>query len=310
MFTVPQFVQMEAPDVGSDSTWLLPQIGHGIVASVVRRAQKNRSDICFVRSGCVMADLETVIEQLVLAESERASDELLGSTIGTIYDTPEQAVRHFWREYSPLPCPFFRVQLLVKKLGEYVQLKDQEIERLCHAYYQDFVTSVDQMLRVRTEAGSLKQKIVSMNKSLQEVGAHLLQQEEAVLRLRQSQQNLLEGSAILGAMTSVLQHVGDANDLFSQRRYYAALKATARAEEECGPLARRFELAQMILERVPGMRYRVRTAVLTDMQSWFLAARTCARQVGRLAMADRDAHRNDADRLEREILGDQEGTGS
>lgn len=102
-----------------------------------------------------MADIETVIEQLVLADTERASDELLGATIAALYDTPE-------------------LQMLTDKLKEYVSRKDKDIERICEASYQDFVVSVDRVLRIRHDATVLKQQIVSMNDSLQDVGRELL----------------------------------------------------------------------------------------------------------------------------------------
>ena len=102
-----------------------------------------------------MANIEAIIEQLVLAETERASDELLGATIASVYETPEQ-------------------ELLMDKLAAYMQQKDREIEQLCNTHYQDFVTSVDQVLKVRQDASQLKNNILSLNSSLQEAGRLLL----------------------------------------------------------------------------------------------------------------------------------------
>ena len=109
-----------------------------------------------------------------------------------------------------------------------------------------------------------------------------------LLRQRQTQKNIAEALSLIEAMLSIYQHVARYNQLFSSRRYFAAIKAVGRIEAECAPVAQRFDFAQVFrahsslvltlfcshaaanaVERVPFMRQRVRRAVLQDVQTWF-----------------------------------------
>ena len=95
-------------------------------------------------------------QQLVqILLSDAGIDEQLGSILKTFYRVGRQ-------------------DAFVEQLSAVVSRKEQEIEKLCNFHYQDFVQSVDQLLRVRTDAGSLKSKISHFHGDLMEGTESLL----------------------------------------------------------------------------------------------------------------------------------------
>lgn len=54
-----------------------------------------------------------------------------------------------------------------KALSTFSSRKDAEIERLCHAHYESFVKSIDELLGLREEASRLRQAIINV---LEELG--------------------------------------------------------------------------------------------------------------------------------------------
>jgi phage shock protein A len=60
-------------------------------------------------------------------------------------------------------------------LARFIIEKEKEIEKMCGLYYQDFVDSVEQLLKVRQGSSTLKDKVSTMSSSIQSVGTKLLE---------------------------------------------------------------------------------------------------------------------------------------
>ncbi|KAJ1506000.1 hypothetical protein HMI55_001364 [Coelomomyces lativittatus] len=55
-----------------------------------------------------------------------------------------------------------REETYLEQLSSYVQSQESEIERLCNFHYQEFIQSVDQLLKVRAETMALKSDIADI----------------------------------------------------------------------------------------------------------------------------------------------------
>lgn len=54
-----------------------------------------------------------------------------------------------------------------EQLSHFVFRKEGEIEKVCGLHYQEFVQSIDQLLKIQEETSSMKMKISSMNETMQ-----------------------------------------------------------------------------------------------------------------------------------------------
>jgi hypothetical protein len=60
-------------------------------------------------------------------------------------------------------------------LSQYVSLKNSEIEKVCFMHYQEFVTSIDQLLKVKTSTNNFKNEIIDLNTQVQNTGHKLIE---------------------------------------------------------------------------------------------------------------------------------------
>lgn len=97
------------------------------------------------------------IQQLVLvsdATNDAENLEHLGPTIKDVYRNNKMK-------------PF------LDQLGMFIRRKEMEIEKMCNSNYQEFVQSVDRLLKVRQGTVDLKDKIHTLNTDVQLAGKEL-----------------------------------------------------------------------------------------------------------------------------------------
>ena len=97
------------------------------------------------------------IQQLVLvsdATNDAENLEHLGPTMKDVYRNNKMK-------------PF------LDQLGTFIRRKEMEIEKMCNSNYQEFVQSVDRLLKVRQNTVDLKDKIHRLNTDVQRAGTEL-----------------------------------------------------------------------------------------------------------------------------------------
>lgn len=97
------------------------------------------------------------IQQLVLvsdATNDAENLEHLGPTMKDVYRNNKMK-------------PF------LDQLGMFIRRKEMEIEKMCNSNYQEFVQSVDRLLKVRQGTVDLKDKIHTLNTDVQLAGKEL-----------------------------------------------------------------------------------------------------------------------------------------
>lgn len=60
-------------------------------------------------------------------------------------------------------------------LSDYVLIKNSEIENVCSIHYQEFVQSIDQLLKVKTSTNNFKNEILDLNTQVQNTGNKLIE---------------------------------------------------------------------------------------------------------------------------------------
>jgi hypothetical protein len=93
----------------------------------------------------------------------------------------------------------------ITQLNNCAKRLDGEIERMCNKYYQGFIESIDELLKVRQSASELKEMIDEANESLKISGEELTEKMEKLVEFRQIQRNILTTIEALTNCLSVIQ---------------------------------------------------------------------------------------------------------
>ncbi|WFC98728.1 Rab GTPase-binding exocyst subunit S15 [Malassezia yamatoensis] len=172
----------------------------------------------------------------------------------------------------------------LRQLRKFVRQKDEEIQQVCNENHQEFVSSVDELLIVRSGTVSLKHRINELDQEIQASGHALSSKKRDLIDKQKTVQNLDEALESLQLCMHVLEMSVLVNDLIQQKKYYSAL----RRLDELGnihlkPLMHH-AFARMLRDSLPDLRERIRLEVTKEMKGWMYDVRERSGDVGRVAL--------------------------
>ncbi|KAF1933427.1 exocyst complex subunit Sec15-like protein [Didymella exigua CBS 183.55] len=177
--------------------------------------------------------------------------------------------------------------------------RESEIERICNANHQDFVSSVDSMLRIRDQTVQMSGEILQLNESIQESIEKLATQKKALVDSRGVRQNINEATQALNACLNVLRIANQVQDMLREKNYYAALRALDELQTIHLKEISRFKIANLIEKSVPQTQDQIREAVKTDLSTWLYRIRESSQFLGEVSFYYTDERRKrNADRAE------------
>ncbi|KAJ8108534.1 hypothetical protein OPT61_g8103 [Boeremia exigua] len=169
--------------------------------------------------------------------------------------------------------------------------REAEIERICNANHQDFVTSVDSMLRIRDQTVQMSGEILQLNESIQESIEKLATQKKALVDSRSVRQNINEATQALNACLNVLRIANQVQDMLRDKNYYAALRALDELQTVHLKEINRFKIANLIEKSVPQTQEQIREAVKTDLSTWLYRIRESSQFLGEVSFYYTDERR-------------------
>ncbi|KAN0062930.1 Rab GTPase-binding exocyst subunit S15 [Thecaphora frezii] len=220
------------------------------------------------RSRRPLVSLEAQLQQLTLfsdLDAEGENLEQLGPIIKSLDEARQQ-------------------DAFLRHLKNFVRKKDDEIETVCNANHQDFVSAVDKLLRVRSGTVSLKQRIGELNEDVQAGGQSLGNKKKQLLETRRVGQNVDEAIETIQACLRVLDMAYRIDSLIQSKKYYSALRSLEELETIHLKAVLHHEFAKHMMESIPQMRAQVRQAVTREMKEWLYEVREKSRTIGRLAL--------------------------
>eukprot|EP01114_Cavostelium_apophysatum_P016402 TRINITY_DN4653_c0_g2_i1.p1 TRINITY_DN4653_c0_g2~~TRINITY_DN4653_c0_g2_i1.p1 ORF type:complete len:339 (-),score=125.14 TRINITY_DN4653_c0_g2_i1:78-1094(-) len=113
---------------------------------------------------------------------------------------------------------------VVKSLHKYIIRKENEIEQICNWNYQEFITSVDELLEVRVETQKLQNSLLSLNKEFQLAGRDAIEKYKLLLQHKRMRQHITIAMEAIKQSQTVLELVATMNKYLMQREFYLALK--------------------------------------------------------------------------------------
>jgi hypothetical protein len=177
--------------------------------------------------------------------------------------------------------------------------REAEIERICNANHQDFVSSVDSMLRIRDQTVQMSGEILQLNESIQESIEKLATQKKALVDSRGVRQNINEATQALNACLNVLRIANQVQDMLREKNYYAALRALDELQTIHLKEISRFKIANLIEKSVPQTQEQIREAVKTDLSTWLYRIRESSQFLGEVSFYYTDERRKrNAERAE------------
>ncbi|WFD05365.1 Rab GTPase-binding exocyst subunit S15 [Malassezia vespertilionis] len=172
----------------------------------------------------------------------------------------------------------------LRHLRKFVRQKDEEIEVVCNENHEEFVSSVDDLLIVRSGSVSLKHRINELNQEIQSSGKTLSTKKRELIEKKKTGQNIDEAIETLQDCMNVLEMNILVEELISQGKYYSAL----RRLDELGnvhlkPLMHH-EFARMLRDLIPDTRERIRQELTKELKGWMFDVREKSGNVGRIAL--------------------------
>lgn len=154
---------------------------------------------------------------------------------------------------------------------------------MCNTNHQEFVTSVNQLLRVREGSVNLTSEILSLNQSIQSSTEKLAAQKKALVDSRGVRQNIDEAAQALQDCLEVLRLANQVHDLSSKKSHYAALRALDELQNVHLKEITHFKIAEMIQKSVPATKKLIAEAVMTDLNTWLYRIRETSQFLGEVA---------------------------
>ncbi|KAI9285424.1 exocyst complex subunit Sec15-like-domain-containing protein [Umbelopsis sp. AD052] len=175
-------------------------------------------------------------------------------------------------------------EAFIDQLDAFIRKKDGEIERMCNANYQEFVNSVDQLLKVRQGSLSLKRNIADLNKSLRATGNDLADKKMDLLEARKVQNNLEKAMDSIQDSLIVLELAESVRLKMENGKHYAALKILDRLQTQHLKNVAQYGFAKYLEESVPVMQNMIKESVTAQLKEWLYKLRGTSRKIGMLAM--------------------------
>lgn len=176
----------------------------------------------------------------------------------------------------------------LQALFEFAGDREDEIERVCNAGHQEFVTSVNQLLRIREGTVNLTTEILDLNQSIQSSTEKLVEQKKALVESRGLRQNINEAGHALQDCLEVLRLANQVHDLLAKKSFYAALRALDELQNVHLHGITQYKIAEMIRRSVPATQKTITDAVMSDLNTWLFRIREMSQYLGELSFYHTD----------------------
>ncbi|KAJ5261885.1 hypothetical protein N7505_008752 [Penicillium chrysogenum] len=181
-----------------------------------------------------------------------------------------------------------RTPQLLQSLSRFAGDKESEIESICNSNHQEFVSSVNSLLRIREGTVRLTAEILDLNQSIQTSTERLAEQKKALVESRGHRQNIDETSRAIQDCLEVLRLANQVHDLLAKKNHYAALRALEELQNVHLKGVTQYKIAVMIQRSVPATQRAIAEAVMSDLNTWLYRIREMSQYLGEIALFHTD----------------------
>ncbi|KAF9892203.1 hypothetical protein FE257_002609 [Aspergillus nanangensis] len=185
-----------------------------------------------------------------------------------------------------------RTSQLLQSLSRFATDKEAEIESICNTNHQEFVASINQLLRIREGSVSLTSEILDLNQSIQASTERLAEQKKALVESRSHRQNIDESFSAIRDCLEVLRLANQVHDLLAKKNHYAALRALDELQNVHLKGVTQYKIADMIQRSVPATQRAIAEAVMSDLNTWLYRIREMSQYLGEIALYHTDLRKS------------------
>lgn len=198
-----------------------------------------------------------------------------------------------------------RATNLIQALNQVSNDREAEIERICNSNHQEFISSVNQLQRVREGTVTLTAEIMTLSQSIEASTEKLAEQKKALVDSRSVRQNVDDATQALKDCLEVLRLANQVHDLLAKKNHYAALRVLDELQNVHLREVTRYKIAEMIERSVPATQRMIAEAVMADLHTWLFRIRETSQFLGEVAFYHTEMRRaRQKERLEQdEYLG-------
>eukprot|EP00111_Clytia_hemisphaerica_P023573 TCONS_00069438-protein len=172
----------------------------------------------------------------------------------------------------------------LQKLNEHSVNHEKEIERMCNFHYQGFVESVNELIRVRSDANRLKILVKDANTNFKDSGEALLEKLQELSEHRVRNRNIAATIEMLSMCIPVLDMYAKLYEQKNTKRYYPALKTLEQLEHTHLARIKNFRFAELMNNELPKISDKIVDAAKEDLMLFLENVRAKSEKMGEIAM--------------------------
>ncbi|WVQ72415.1 hypothetical protein IAR50_001967 [Cryptococcus sp. DSM 104548] len=213
------------------------------------------------------AELEMQLQQINLDPTSSTTENLeaIAPLIKSIQDTDSE-------------------QLYLKSLDAFVDEKEKEIESICAGNYEDFVSSVSNLLTIRQGTGHLRRRIGELDGQMGDVGRALGEKKRALLEQKKVARNMDDAIETLQACLRLLDLVHRISDMVREGKYWGALRSLEDLLHLPPASISQTPFYAHVMSSLPSLRLSIKDAVTASTKSWLFDVRESSAKVGKVAL--------------------------
>uniref|UniRef100_A0A0V0IU39 Exocyst complex component n=1 Tax=Solanum chacoense TaxID=4108 RepID=A0A0V0IU39_SOLCH len=182
-------------------------------------------------------------------------------------------------------------------LRHFARSKESEIEDVCRAHYEDFITAVDDLRSLLSDVDSLKSSLSNSNSELQSVAVPLLTTLDSFVEARNKCKNITLAIQSLRTCVQLVELCSRANRHLSENNFYMALKCVDSIEREFMNKTPSTTLRRMLEKQIPAIRSHIERRITKEFGDWLVEIRVVSRNLGQLAIGQASASRQREEEL-------------
>ncbi|OIS98670.1 PREDICTED: exocyst complex component SEC15B [Nicotiana attenuata] len=188
-------------------------------------------------------------------------------------------------------------ETLLHHLRHFARSKESEIEDVCRAHYEDFITAVDDLRSLLSDVDSLKSSLSNSNSQLQSVAVPLLTTLDSFVEARNKCTNITLAILSLRTCVQLVELCSRANRHLSENNFYMALKCVDSIEREFMNKTPSSTLKRMLEKQIPAIRSHIERKINKEFGDWLVEIRVVSRNLGQLAIGQASASRQREEEL-------------
>ncbi|XP_059093214.1 exocyst complex component 6B-like [Tigriopus californicus] len=175
-------------------------------------------------------------------------------------------------------------QAFLERLEQRTHEHDAEIEKMCNHHYQGFISSVRDLLGVRSDAETLKAEVGAIDNDIRNSGQGVAVKARDLVKARRVERNIAATIESLSLCLPVLQMFTKLNKQMSEKRFHPALKTLEQLEHTYLPRIAKYRFSKQMQASIPRLREGIKEASISELKDFLEKIREYSPRIGELAM--------------------------